>query len=145
MTDAGERCAADFLRGYATAMHRNGLQPDRGPADDGGLSWSAKPGAFVCLGAQRARVFKLRMDSQLSGGRVSVAAMALPHETHMPIGLTAYEVDPSVITDLAVRMVVDAAPGDDPREVIVPGRFCDRGTCYPTNGRTMSPPQQVVL
>ncbi len=146
VSDSAGRCVDDFRRGYQTAMQRYGLEP-LAPLNgslDRGLSYATRPGAVVCLGAEQARVLKLRLDSASSDQRASMAAMALPHETHLPMGLTCYEIDTGVILDWAVRLVVDAAPGDDPREVIVPGTFQERGTCYPASARAVTPHQAVL-
>jgi hypothetical protein len=79
---------------------------------------------------------------------LSVAAIVEPGQSFEPGTLmTAYEVDINRIADWSVRLLLDTAPAQRPRQVIVPGSIVQRdSTAAPADGNgVLSHPGEAVI
>ncbi len=97
------------------------------PKPDASRSWDpATRLGVVCVGDDALRMAmsdpraaSLRESGQMTITSVPESASRLARD----LGLTAYEVDADLIASWAARLLVEVRPGDQPVEVVVPGRM----------------------
>lgn len=123
-------------RGYQTALGRYQLEPlpvtiCRPDEVEARLEDVAEFSALVCIGDALAVAVKERLVQQgrnVPGG-VSLAAMGQPGQFLIQQqAITGYEVQVDHVLDWAIQTLFELAPGDRPRDAIVPGSFHDRGS-----------------
>ncbi len=79
---------------------------------------------------------------------LSVVAVVEPGQSFEPgARLTSYEVDINRIAEWTVRLLLETAPAQRPRQVIIPGTVVQRGsTAAPANGNgTVTHPGEAVI
>jgi LacI family transcriptional regulator len=145
--------------GYETAMRRHHYEPADTlmlPCDHGAtehqllrdaLGEGSAVTAAICIGAHAVEVLGPRIGADLPR-TLSVAAIVEPGQSFEPGTLmTAYEVDINRIADWSVRLLLDTAPAQRPRQVIVPGSIVQRdSTAAPADGNgVLSHPGEAVI
>lgn len=128
--------AAQAQRGYHTALRRHHLEPQKVHCWEGGAAAELEAlisgdAALLCLGAGMSADVKrcLVKMGRLLPQDASIAVLTTPGELAAQQELiTSYDVYPDHLLDWAVQLLFDAAIHPEPREVLVPGVFNDRGS-----------------
>ena len=141
----------DAQRGYLTALRRHGFavgEVVRCTEQTVGqmLDVSPQPSAWICCGAVPAASFK---RAAIDRGRwasqpISLTVLAEPgQDVQVSQSLTSYDFDTERMLQWMVRVLMDSAPGVPASEVIVPGRFVDRGSTAPFGPRGLDNHQPI--
>ena len=129
------------IRGYATAMRRYDLpvsEPSRIAPElaAGVIDIAYRPSALVIADFELARAVRNAAVAQSLRLPGDLAMTVLPEAGQdglEELAITSYEVDPERILLWSVQLLLEAAPGSQPREILVPGRLVDRGSVKPVS------------
>lgn len=138
VSENGHSFGSDAERGWRAALDRRGLpalKVCRGGRHgfDEILRSADAPTACVAVGTQLAEaLLRGRTDSPPVPVGAAIAVLAEPGQglDGLPAAVAGYVFDARAIAQWSIRLLLDASPGQAPREVVVPGAFqhgvCDR-------------------
>lgn len=114
---------------HRAQLVRHVLAPDR-PFDDCMDALESQNTGLLTVGgaATRAVLATAAAHGHAIEGRSSIACVLEPGDgASRECNITSYDVEPSILSAWAARLLMQSQPADRPTEVVVPGRLVPRG------------------
>jgi len=126
----------EAVRGHVTAMRRYNLsaaEPSRISPNMAGaiIEHVYRPTALVVADVELAVAIRDAAAQRSIRIPEDLGMTVLPEAGQdglEELAMTSYEVDPERVLDWSVQLLLEASPGSQPREVLIPGRLIDRGS-----------------
>ena len=133
-------------RGYITALRRYGISPMTPldiyrPPNTALIDARSEATALIALGS--------RLGKSLAADESEHRSLTLLARAGTTVGktksITSYEVDLDLLVEWGIRLLLEHSPGQRAREVLVPGRFIDRGSTRALNSPATPGPTPALL